>query len=187
MQPNPPLESFIIKASVNSALCAPIGGLLDGGPLGAGIGVAAGLALSAAPAASRIAARWLDLLMRGFIVVVGLPVGLAMLATARATVWLFARLSPIRDTLAPFVALGGGAARAMASATTRALAHAGQLLATPLGMANAAAAALIGLELAGAKLSPMFTIMGFGMLILVLLVHEHEQAGISEPDKGDQS
>lgn len=168
------LDSFVIGHTVNSALCATIGALV-GGVRGGLIGVAAGMVLTVLPPASRLASHWLGVIARGFIVVVGLPIALAMLAVARGAHWLTARLSPALDVLAPAIAGIGRSALAVRATAARTVSGAGRLLATPLGLANLAAAAVLVLDFTGIGFATIASIAGFVILVLMLLVDEDER------------
>lgn len=176
MKWTPELDTFVLKASLNSALCAAIGALLDGHPRGASIGVGAGIALTVLPSASRVAGRWLGLLARGFVVVVGIPTALSMLVIAQAARWMYARLAPAGRALAPVAADIGRSVRALRTTVRRVARGAGRQLATPLGLANIGALAVIALDLSGIEFAPVATTAGFIVLSLVLVVDDRERS-----------
>lgn len=167
------LDSFVIGHTVNSVLCATIGALLDG-TRGGLIGVAAGMVLSALPFASRLASHWLGVIARSFIVVAGLPIALAMLAIGRGAGWLAVWFAPVLDVLAPAIAGVGRSARALRAGAARAVSGAARPLATPLGLANIAAAAVLVLDFTGSGLATIASVAGFVVLVLTLIVDEGE-------------
>ncbi|MGE0424591.1 MAG: hypothetical protein AB7O88_20195 [Reyranellaceae bacterium] len=168
------LDSFVIGHTVNSVLCAAIGALL-GGVRGGLIGVAAGMVLTVLPPASRFASHWLGVIARGFIVVTGLPIALAMLAIARGANRLAARLEPACDALAPVAAGVGRSARAMRATAARIVSGGIGLLVTPLGLANLAAAVVLVLDVAGVGFATIASVAGFVILVLMLLVDDDER------------
>ena len=167
------LDSFVIGHTVNSVLCAAIGALL-GGVRGGLIGVAAGMVLTVLPPASRLASHWLGVIARGFIVVAGLPVALAMLAVARGAHWLALRLAPVLNVLAPAMAGVGRSARAVRATAARScrapLACLPRRWAWPISRRRGAGARLHGHRLRDDRERRRIVI-----LVLMLLVDEDER------------
>lgn len=185
MKWNADLDSFVIDCSINCALCAAIGALLEGGPRGAAMGVGAGLILSTLPLASRIAARWMGRLGGGFVVALGIPAALAMIAIGQSARRVAAWLSPAVEMLAPALAGIHRAVGRLRLAAAQTLAGAAGLLTRPLGLANVGALTLIILDLAGIEFAPVVTTLGFLMLCLILIVDDYEQRQVA-PDSKEQ-
>jgi len=169
-----PLERTLIMASiVNGGLGLAIGSLAAG-VSGAKIGLVAGLALAALPIAVRAVSAWVirpDGLPR-FVLA---EVGAAAVTTSQAIVDGVASL--VRPVVAQMQAptlLACFAADVFANALAGMLGGLWCIVATPLGVANVAALAVIFAILAGLDFATPVAFLALGMLMLVLLVTESE-------------
>lgn len=166
-------RAFITSCVVNGCLAAALGGLLAG-LAGAQSGLIGGLLLTLLPLSARKAWAWL-----------GRPAGLPrfLIAQAGASAVAVAQTiaTVVASVLRPLVSLLQGpklVARSIIDSVTRALAdllgRLWRLLATPLGMANVAALGVIAANIANLDFAGPVTFLGFGILLLVLLVSQSE-------------
>ena len=176
--PNQPL-SLAAAAAVNGALSVALGALLWGLP-GAQAGLVVGIVLAAMPTAVRAALRWLarpDNILR----LVGAAAATAIVRVASRIVdRVGALLAPVGEILRLPVLLVRFVGIVASAAAGAALSAVGRVLATPLGLANLAALAVIAVNLAGFEFATPVTILGLGLLILVLLVDRNEASGAAE-------
>ena len=182
----PPL-SLAAAATVNGALSVALGALLWGLP-GAQAGLVVGIVLAVMPTAVRTALRWMarpDNILR----LLGTALAAATIRGASRIVdRLGALLAPIGEALRLPVLLVRFVGIVAVAAAGAALSAVGRVLATPLGLANLAALAVIAVNLAGFEFATPVTILGLGLLILVLLVDRNEatDAGdVSEMGEGE--
>jgi hypothetical protein len=167
-------ERTLIKTSfINGSLGAAVGGLAAG-VVGAQIGVVVGLLLAVLPIAARIMSDWLarrDSLPR-FVVH---EIGSAAVRLATAIVLPIADVLGVasRRLQAPALLLRF-AADVVRTAIRAATAALWLTVATPLGLANVAALAVIAVNLGNFEFAGPVAFLGLGMLILLLLVNENE-------------
>lgn len=176
--PNPSL-SLAAAAAVNAALCIALGALLWGLP-GAQAGLVVGIVLAVSPTAVSAALRWLarpDTVLRLFAAAIGAAIVRAGSAIVART---GALLAPIGEALRLPVLLVRFVAIVAAAAAGAALSAVGRVLATPLGLANLAAVAVIAVNLAGFEFATPVAFLGLGLLILVLLVDRNEAGSAAE-------
>ncbi len=169
-------SSLVASAAINGLLCTVLGVLL-GGLRGGQLGLAAGVVLAVLPIVARISAAWLarpDGLPR----LVAREIGAVVIRTAAAIAEALARLfGPVARLLQGPVLLLRFVAFVLAGHMAAILGAAGRTLATPLGLANLGALAVIAVNLAGVEFATPAVLIGLVLLILVLLVSENEAAG----------
>ncbi|MCW5734959.1 MAG: hypothetical protein KIS73_12580 [Enhydrobacter sp.] len=158
---------------INAILCAALGALA-GGLTGAQIGLVLGICLSVLPGLVRLLARLLNK-PKGMVRFLAHEVAEAILRVAGVLVdRLDAYLSPVAAALRGVVLVGRLIADLVAGLLGPPLARIGSAMATPLGLANLAALAVIAANLAGLDFAAPVAFLGLGMLVLVLIVSEHE-------------
>lgn len=168
-----PAASFAAALAVNTGLCILIGTLM-GGLRGARLGLVLGIALAILPVVARAVAAWLarpDNLLR----FVARQIAATILRAARLLLVALERVfSPIAALFRGPVLLFRFVAYVLCGSITAALSAIGRTLATPLGLANLAALAVIAINIAGAEFATPIAILGLGLLTLALLVNESE-------------
>lgn len=177
------VRSQIASVTVNGFLCTIIGALL-GGLRGSQLGLAAGIALAVLPAIVRLSAAWLTR-PDGLARLIAREVGAVAVGGAVAIASVLARLfGPVVRLLQGPVLLLRFATFIVAGAVVATLDAAGRAFATPLGLANAGALAVIAVNFSGFEYAAPVAFVGLGMLILVLFVSEGEAAedAIDQPD-----
>lgn len=161
--------AFGVAAAANITLCLAIGGLADG-TRGLKIGVLVGVILAVLPVFIRAFLGWWAR-PGGVIRFVGSQIAASVLVVARRFFdALGAVLGPVAWALQMPVLLfrmvgtivAGGFAAAASAIFTR--------LFTPLGLANLAALGVIAINTAGVEFATPITILGFGLMLLVLMV-----------------
>ncbi len=172
--------AFGIAAAANVALCAAIGGLADD-TRGLKIGVVVGVVLAVLPLAARALMQWLAQ-PNGILRFVWNQVAASVLAVAsRFFGALGAVLSPLVLMLRLPILLARFVGMVASDAFGRLATAIGARLFTPLGFANLAALGVIAANLANVEFATPITILGFGLMILVLLVD------LSETQNADTS
>ncbi|WP_425068837.1 hypothetical protein [Reyranella sp.] len=165
--------AFGITIAINTGLCILIG-FLVGGLRGAQIGVLLGIGIGVLPAALRIARRLLAD-PHGLPRLVGRAIASAALAAGAAAVRMLGGITkPIAALLRGPLLLVRFALEIAAGVLGQVLAAIGRIVATPLGLANMAALAVIAVNVAGLEFAGPIAFLGLGMLILVLIVSESE-------------
>ena len=167
-------RTLLIASAVNGGL-GTAGGALAGGLMGAKIGLLAGLFLAVLPIVVPAVASWLgrpDGLPR----FIASEIGKLALAGGRAVVSAIGTiLRPIGHALAIPILLVRIVGDVSSRAVAMVLAACWRLVATPLGLANLAALAVLAIDASGFDFAGPVTILGLGMLILVLLVSANEE------------
>lgn len=170
-----PAQRALIAASVVNGSLGMAAGALVAGVLGAKLGLILGLLLAVLPIATREASAWL-----------GRPDGLFRFVIAQIATAVIGTAQVIANIVGSLVARVAGLMQGpvvvvrilidvLARAFTGLLGRLWRLVATPLGMANVAATAVIAANLAGLDFASPVAFLGLGMLVLVLLVSESER------------
>ena len=172
-----PQDRFLIASFggvlINAILCAALGALA-GGLTGAQIGVVLGICLSILPGLFRLLVPLLNK-PKGMVRFLAREVAAAILRVAGGLLYrLEAYLSPVATVLRGLLLVGRLIGELVANLLGPPLARIGSAMATPLGLANLAALAVIAANLAGLDFAAPVAFVGLGMLVLVLLVSEHE-------------
>lgn len=158
---------------INTILCVGIGALVGGLP-GGQLGLVFGICLAFLPQAWRSLAVWLRK-PHNILRFVAREASIPVLRGASRAVDLGAvLLSPAYLVLRVISAIVRVVAELAGQAVGATLGRFGRLLATPLGLANLAAAAIVAADLASFNLTFSVVVLGFVMLVLVLLVSENE-------------
>jgi hypothetical protein len=168
-------RAFVVGCGVNGGLGAALGGLMSGLP-GVQLGLVAGLLIAILPMASRGAWRRL-VRPRGLPRFLATRVAAQSIAAGRAVAAAIGSLTgPIARLMWPPALIAGFLADLAANAVAGLLGRLWRLVATPLGLANIAAAAVVGANLAGMDSAAPAGFLALGMLLLVLIVSENEAA-----------
>lgn len=164
---------LVLAVFVNGLLGAILGGLLAG-LRGAKGGMVAGMLLALLPFAVRGTATWLAR-PDGVPRLVGREIGAVAIRGGAAIVEaLRGPFGALARSLQRPVLVLRFAAFFMAGTIARAFGAAGQVLTTPLGLANLVALAVIAANLAGLEFATLGVFLGFALLLLVLAVDEYE-------------
>ena len=176
---------IIVPVAVNATLCAALGVLL-GGLRGAQLGLAVGIVLAVLPTIARASAAWLTE-PGGLPRLIARETGNAVVRGAAAIVAALARLlGPLADLLQGPILVLRFAAFVVRGSIAALLEAAGRALATPLGLANLGALAVIAVSLAGFEYATPVLFIGLILLILTLLVSENEASSQeSSPNQTD--
>ena len=176
--------AFGIAAAANVTLCAAIGGLADG-TRGIKIGVVVGVVLAVLPLAARATAGWLAR-PNGMLRFVWHQLSDSAIAVAqRFFDGLGALLSPLARALRFPGLMLRFALMVAADLFGRAASAIGARLFTPLGLGNLAALGVIAANLANVEFATPITILGFGAMLLVLLVDFSETQNAENSTKGE--
>lgn len=176
--------AFGIAAAANVALCAAIGGLADG-TRGIKAGVVVGVVLAVLPLAARATAGWLAR-PDGMLHFVWTQLsGSAIAVAQRFFDGLGALLSPLARALRFPGLMLRFALMVAADLFGRAASAIGARLFTPLGLGNLAALGVIAANLANVEFATPITILGFGAMLLVLLVDLSETQHAENSTKGE--
>lgn len=169
---------WIVEVAVNAFLAGAIGALL-GGLKGAQIGWIGGLALAALPLVTTAARSY-------FASPGSLPrflarqlADVAVGAASSLAIGIGRLLSPLSAVLRLPMLLARIVASMLEAAAASLLARLFRLIATPLGLANVGALAIIAADRAGIEFASMAVVVGLLALILVLVVSVSE-TGITE-------
>ena len=166
-------RALIVGSVVNGALGAALGALTAGVP-GAQLGLIAGLLLAALPLALREVWVWLSR-PAGFPRHVVARTADATVAVAQAIVDVMgSALGPAAESLRGPVLVSRIAVDVAARALSALLGGFWRIVATPLGMANVAALAVIAANLAHLDFAAPIAFLALGLLLLMLLVNESE-------------
>lgn len=173
-------RAFLVGCVVNGGLGAALGGLISGLP-GIQLGLVAGLLIPILPIVSRNA--WGRLVRPD-----GLPRFLAAQIAAQSiaagrtvAAATGSLLGPITRLMRPPSLIVGFLADLLANGAAELLGRIWRVVATPLGMANIAAAAVVVANLAGLESAGPVAFLALGMLLLVLIVSENEAAAGRAP------
>lgn len=178
--------AFGIAAAANVALCAAIGGLADG-TRGIKGGVVVGVLLAVLPLVLRATAGWLTR-PNGILRFVWSHLSAPAVAVAqRFFDGLGVLLSPLARALRFPKLMLRFALMVATDLFGRAMSAIGTRLFTPLGLANLAALGVIAANLANVEFATPITILGFGAMLLVLLVDLSETAGGADASRVPQS
>lgn len=176
--------AFGIAAAANVALCAAIGGLADG-TRGIKAGVVVGVVLAVLPFAARATAGWLAR-PDGILRFLWSQLSASAIAVARRFFdGLGALLSPLAEALRIPRLMLRFALMVAADLVGRAASAIGARLFTPLGLGNLAALGVIAANLANVEFATPITILGFGAMLLVLLVDLSETQHAENSTKGE--
>ena len=176
--------AFGIAAAANVALCASIGGLADG-TRGIKAGVVVGVVLAVLPLAVRATAGWLTR-PNGMLRFVWSQLSDSAIAVAqRFFDGLGAFLSPLARALRFPGLMLRFALMVAADLSGRAASAIGARLFTPLGLGNLAALGVIAANLANVEFATPITILGFGAMLLVLLVDLSETQHAESSAEGE--
>jgi hypothetical protein len=183
-----PQDRFLIASFggvlINAILCVALGALV-GGLTGAQIGLIGGICLSILPGALRVLPPLLTK-PRAMVRFLAREVAAAILRVAGGLLdRLEAYLSPVAAVLRGLLLVVRLIAEPAASFLGAGIARFCGALATPLGLANLAALAVIAANFAGLDFAAPVAFLGFGMLVLVLLVSEHEDKLATKPGGED--
>lgn len=177
--------AFGIAAAANVALCAAIGGLADG-TRGIKAGVVVGVVLAVLPFAARATAGWFTR-PNGIPRILWSQLSAPAIAVAqRLFDGLGALLSPLAQALRVPGLMLRFALMVAADLFGRAASAIGARLFTPLGLGNLAALGVIAANLANVEFATPITILGFGAMLLVLLVDLSETQHAENSTKGEQ-
>lgn len=158
---------------INVSLCVALGALIGGLP-GGQIGLILGICLSILPGLLRILAPLFNK-PKGMVQFLAREMGAGILRVAGGLLdRLQAYLSPLATALRGVLLVGRLIVDLVAGLLGPPLGRIGSALATPLGLANLAALAVIAANLAGLDFAAPVAFLGLGMLVLVLIVSEHE-------------
>lgn len=177
--------SFGFSVAVNVALCIVLGFLL-GAWRGAQLGMVFGVVLGIAPLAFRYFADALGK-SNSPARTVGNVVFTATVYAIDVLLRLCAdAISPlVRSLRWPLLAIRL-AVSALVSKTSTLLAALGATIGTPLGLANVGASAIVAINMMGLEFAAPVAFLGLGLLILVLMVTEHETRQAMKNEKGNQ-
>lgn len=170
-------------ALINAMLCVALGALVGGLP-GGQIGLVVGICLSLLPGFLRILTPLLNK-PTGMVRFLAREVAAILRVAGGLLHRLEEYLSPLAAVLHGLLLVGRLIAEPAARFLGAGFACFGRALATPLGLANLAALAVIAGNLAGLDFAGPVAFLGFGMLVLVLLVREHEARLARKPKGGD--
>lgn len=159
--------------ATNAILCAAIGALLAGLP-GGQLGLIIGICISFLPQAWRGLTAWLGRSDNILLFVVREATAPILRGASRVLDIGETLLSPIAAVLRVVLSIVRVLADLTGQAAGAILGRFGRTLATPLGLANLAAAAIVAADLGGFDLTPTVAFLGFAMLVLVLVVSENE-------------
>jgi len=178
--------AFGTAAAANVALCAAIGGLADG-TRGIKAGVVVGVVLAVLPFAARATAGWLAR-PDGILRFLWSQLSASAIAVARRFFdGLGALLSPLEEALRIPRLMLRFALMVAADLVGRAASAIGARLFTPLGLGNLAALGVIAANLANVEFATPITILGFGAMLLVLLVDLSETTAGADVGRDSQS
>lgn len=174
-------STILVSAAINGALCIVIGTLL-GGLRGGQLGLVVGILLAVLPAAVRASTTWLarpggmPRLIMHEVGAVAVRSGATVSSALGKLIGPVVRLMQVPFLMLRFAAfVVSGIAKASVDAV-------GRTLATPLGLANIGALLVIAINLLGFDFATLSTFVGFGLLVLVLLVSNDE--GETEDNTG---
>ncbi|WP_428669059.1 hypothetical protein [Reyranella sp.] len=162
-----------VTVATNAILCAAIGALVAGRP-GGQLGLVVGICISFLPQAWRGFTAWLgrsDNILRFVAREATAPIlrGASRVVDIGETL-----LSPIATVLRVVLLIVHVLADLAGQTAGAILGRFGRTLATPLGLANLAAVAIVAADLGGLDFTPSVAFLGFAVLVLVLLVSENE-------------
>ncbi len=170
-----PMERTLIAGSVVNGILGTAAGALMAGMQGAKLGLILGLLLAALPIATREVWSWLGR-PNGLPCFVIAQIGATAISVAQAIANIVGSvIGPVVARLRGPVLVAGIVADVLARALAGVLGGLWRIVATPLGLANIAAVAVIIGNLAGLDFASPVAFLGLGMLLLVLMVSESER------------
>lgn len=176
-------RSYIAAVIVNGLLCTTIGALL-GGLRGGQLGLVAGILLAMLPTIVRVSTAWLAQ-PGGLPRLIAREIGAVAIGAAAAIADALARIfGPLVRLLQVPALMLRFATIVVSGIATAILGAVGRALATPLGLANLAALAVIAVNLTSFEFATPVAFVGLGLLLLVLFVSEGEAAdAVGQPDR----